>query len=66
MSLHMGPKPAEEGAYVAHYMYLATLPAKSNLKRGTFWANKKEVPWKQGCGSGSGRPGKPLPHSWVG
>jgi len=39
-----GPRPAEEGADVA--FYLATLPSKSDSVRGSFWSNRKEVPWK--------------------
>ena len=44
MTSHKGPRPAEVGADVA--FYLATLPAKSAVKRGTFWYDRAEKPWK--------------------
>jgi len=44
MTSHKGPRPAEVGADVA--FYLATLPAKSDVTRGTFWYDRKELPWK--------------------
>jgi len=46
MTSHKGPRPAKEGADVA--FYLATLPAKSSVARGTFWYDRKELPWKRG------------------
>jgi len=44
MTSHKGPRPAEEGADVA--AFLATLPPKSAATRGTFWYDRKELPWK--------------------
>jgi len=46
MTSHKGPRPAEVGADVA--FYLATLPPKSPATRGTFWYDRKELPWKRG------------------
>lgn len=45
MSSHRGPRPAEEGADVA--FYLATLPAKSGVARGSFWGERNLVPWSK-------------------
>lgn len=45
MTSHKGPRPAADGADVA--FYLATLPAKSDATRGTFWYDRKELPWKK-------------------
>jgi len=44
MNGHEGRRPAKEGADVA--FYLATLPANSNAARGTFWYNRRVLPWK--------------------
>lgn len=46
MTSHKGPRPAELGADVA--FYLATLPPKSDAARGSFWYDRKELPWKRG------------------
>lgn len=45
MSSHKGPRSAEEGADVA--FYLATLPAKSPVARGSFWGERNLVPWSK-------------------
>lgn len=45
MSSHKGPRSAEEGADVA--FYLATLPAKSEVARGSFWGERSLVPWSK-------------------
>jgi len=43
MSSHKGPRSAEEGADVA--FFLATLPPKSDVARGTFWGERTVIPW---------------------
>ena len=43
MTLHRGTKTAADGADVA--VFLASLPQKSDVERGMFWADRKPVPW---------------------
>jgi len=45
MSSHKGPRPAEEGADVA--FFLATLPLKAKVARGTFWGERTVIPWSR-------------------
>lgn len=45
MSSHKGPRPAEEGADVA--FFLATLPPKAQVAKGTFWGERTVIPWSR-------------------
>ena len=43
MSSHKGPRSAEEGADVA--FFLATLPPKAQVAKGSFWGERTVIPW---------------------